>query len=216
MAQRDTLARIAEADHGKVSSESLTLSFDFIDWGSKEFFIHGLDSDYYEKLFACFAEIKRSKASEVVQQTHSSLIPKFINFGGDKSTLIKSSFPDTIVEGLASAFRSESRDYEEAKAKARETLLKNCFEVRVTKTYGRVHGFVFSNRFHVVWFDPAHNLFPGKDPKTGKEREVKYYEDMKSCKPVRPDDLVALREENIRLQKENEEILRMLDDATKG
>lgn len=216
MAKRETLSRIADADHKKISAENLSLSFDFIDWDSKEFFIHGLNSEYYEKLFACFAEIKRSKASEIVQQTHQSLIPKFINFGGEKSTLIKSSFPPAIVDRLATAFRSESPDEEEARSKACDALLKNSFEVRVTKTFGRVHGFILSNRFHVVWFDPAHNLFPGKDPKTGKEREVQYYEDLRSCRPFCPDDLVELREENLRLRKENEEILKMLDDATKN
>ena len=35
------------------------------------------------------------------------------------------------------------------------------FQVSANK-HGRVHGFVLRNVFHVVWFDPNHQLYPGK------------------------------------------------------
>ncbi len=35
------------------------------------------------------------------------------------------------------------------------------FEIS-SNEYGRVHGFMLENIFHIVWFDPDHNLYPKK------------------------------------------------------
>jgi len=67
--KKSRLKEIADFDFKKVSSENLTLSFEFIDWSSNAFFIHGLEKSYYEKLFECFSTIKRSKEIEITQQT---------------------------------------------------------------------------------------------------------------------------------------------------
>ena len=38
-----------------------------------------------------------------------------------------------------------------------------CLQFRLSKSRGRVHGFIIGNRFYVVWLDPHHNLYPSEN-----------------------------------------------------
>jgi hypothetical protein len=212
--KKSRLKEIADFDFKKVSSENLTLSFEFIDWSSNAFFIHGLEKSYYEKLFECFSTIKRSKEIEITQQTHPSLSPKFINFKGDGSTLIKTSFPLSVLNKLKISLKMETGSDEEAEENAKE-ILGNAFEVSFGKNYGRIHGFIFDNKFHLVWFDPAHNLFPGKDRTTGKKRKIKKHSDVAIVRTYCPEEFARLQDTILKLQEENDELIELLEQQTK-
>ncbi|OQY56395.1 MAG: hypothetical protein DRR08_31465 [Candidatus Parabeggiatoa sp. nov. 2] len=84
---------LAQESHNKATSNKLRISFEFIDWESEEFFVHGLTKKYYEQLFDAFGDITKSTADDIKQQTHPRLKPKYINWKGD-STITKRAFPD--------------------------------------------------------------------------------------------------------------------------
>ena len=155
---KNKFASIADQDAKIVAEERLRVSFEYIDWESEEFFFHGMEIKYYQKFFDCIETIKSSKEKQITEQTHPSLSPKSIFNSG---TAIKNSFPEHIIEKIKSKLFVETRDEETSKAKANE-IASRAFEVRVTKNYGRIHGFIWNNTFNIVWLDPAHNLYPMK------------------------------------------------------
>ena len=209
------LKSFAEESYRKISNEKLRISFKFVDWESEEFFIHGLSQKYYELLFDAFNDIQNSTADDIKQQTHPRLTPKFINWKGD-STITRSSFPDKIKDAL----RPQSGNDENELQKQYEEMTRDSFELRVAKGYGRIHGFIFDNTFYVVWFDPAHNLFPGRDDK-GKDRKTKLPSEVAQVKTFSTEEInrikelnIALSEENQRLIQENAELMQLLDQET--
>ena len=213
--ESSVLKSFAEESYRKISNEKLRISFKFVDWESEEFFIHGLSQKYYELLFDAFNDIQNSTADDIKQQTHPRLTPKFINWKGD-STITRSSFPDKIKDAL----RPQSGNDENELQKQYEEMTRDSFELRVAKGYGRIHGFIFDNTFYVVWFDPAHNLFPGRDDK-GKDRKTKLPSEVAQVKTFSTEEInrikelnIALSEENQRLIQENAELMQLLDQET--
>lgn len=206
---------LAENSHRLILTEKLKICFKFIDWKSEEFFIHGLTPKYYELLFDAFNEIQKSTADDIKQQTHPRLVPKFINWKGD-SSITRSSFPDKIKDSL----RPQCGNDENKLQNQYEEMTRDSFELRVAKDYGRIHGFIFDNTFYIVWFDPAHNLFPGRDDK-GRDRKTKLPSEVAQVKSFCPEEInrikelnIALYEKNQRLIKESEELMELLDKET--
>ncbi|BEP60013.1 hypothetical protein GmRootV213_05670 [Variovorax sp. V213] len=167
--KRDKLLRISEDDHKEVESTRLRVSFDFVDWDTADlFFLHGLELDHYKKIFNCIDKLGQSTEADILQQTHESLIPKPI-FRNEKG--IRSSFPEGLVDKIKAKFGAELANNGDPDENAKK-VAATAFEVRVHgKGYGRIHGFVWNKSFHVIWFDPAHNLYPrtGEKPKTHRE-----------------------------------------------
>lgn len=147
---------IADREEGQASAAKLRISFEYLDLDSKEFFVHGLDCNFYKLFFGCLDRIQQSSEREIREQTHPSLAPKSI-FNG-KSRLAQ--FPQDVVERVAQKLLIETEDLEDATARALEITKSHAFEVRVTKANGRLHGFLWSNAFHLIWIDPLHNLHP--------------------------------------------------------
>ncbi len=213
--ESSVLKSLAEDSYRQISNEKLRISFKFVDWESEEFFLHGLSKKYYELLFDAFNDIQTSTADDIKQQTHPRLMPKFINWKGD-STITKSSFPDKIKDSL----RPQCGNDENELQKQYEEMSRDSFELRVAKDYGRIHGFIFDNTFYIVWFDPAHNLFPGRDDK-GRDRKTKLPSEVAQVKSFSPEEVnrikelnIALSEENQRLRQENAELMQLLDKET--
>ncbi|MGA9379781.1 MAG: hypothetical protein WBV73_13545 [Phormidium sp.] len=209
------LRNFAEDSYRKISNEKLRISFKFVDWESEEFFLHGLTKKYYELLFDAFNDIQNSTADDIKQQTHPRLMPKFINWKGD-STITRSSFPDKIKNSL----RPQCGNDENELQKQYEEMTRDSFELRVAKGYGRIHGFIFDNTFYIVWFDPAHNLFPGRDDK-GRDRKIKLPNEVAQVKSFSPEEInrikelnITLDEENQRLRQENAELMQLLEQET--
>ena len=51
----------------------------------------------------------------------------------------KASPPDPLPEGVA---------------------LKDCYQIRISKSKGGIHGVFNENIFYVIWLDPLHNMYP--------------------------------------------------------
>ena len=86
--------RIADSEAQAVSDEKLKVSFEYVDWNTEEFFFHGMEVKYYQKMFACICEISKCKESDITEQSHPSLSPKSIF---NSSSSIKDSFPESII-----------------------------------------------------------------------------------------------------------------------
>jgi hypothetical protein len=186
---------IADNDAESVLEEKLRLSFEFIDWSADEFFFHGMEESYYQKFFSCLSEIKRAKEKEITQQIHPSLSPKSIF---NTETAIKDSFPEEVVSKLQEKLFVQTRDRDEAWSQAEE-IASRAFEISLSKNYGRIHGFIWNNTFNIVWFDPAHNLYPMKS-------NVKKHKDVASVRCFSPDEVKRLQEVIKELQEENAEL----------
>ena len=192
---KNKFASIADQDAKIVAEERLRVSFEYIDWESEEFFFHGMEIKYYQKFFDCIETIKSSKEKQITEQTHHSLSPKSIFNSG---TAIKNSFPEHIIEKIKSKLFVETRDEETSKAKANE-IASRAFEVRVTKNYGRIHGFIWNNTFNIVWLDPAHNLYPMKGG-------ITRHKDAATIKCFSPDECLRLQEKIRELDQEIAEL----------
>jgi len=188
-------ADIADRDAKKVSEEKLKVSFDYVHFDDEEFFFHGLEASYYQKFFSCMSELQKSTEREIAQQNHASLKPKSI-FNTDTS--IKNSFPDCVIEQLKQKLFVETRDSEDSINKAIE-ITSRAFEISLGKNYGRIHGFLWNNTFHIVWPDPAHNLFP-------MGRKIKKHADAAVVRCFSPDECSRLQDKIRELQEENEEL----------
>jgi len=95
-------SRRADSAHDKISSERLSVSFEFLDLSLPEFFIHGLDEEHYRKFFDCLNALANATKAQIVQQTHPSLIPKSIfNKGGTYP-----SFPAILIDLIALKIRA--------------------------------------------------------------------------------------------------------------
>jgi len=190
------LSKIAAKDAKIVSDEKLKISFEYISLGSEEFFFHGLEQEYYVKFFECITQIKKSVEKDILEQTHPSLKPKSIF--NKKGT--KDEFPSSVINKVADKIFLETRNRDEANSQAKSITTKRAFEVRVTRSYGRLHGFIWNNIFHVVWVDPAHNLYPLN--KYG----IRKQEDYATVKAFSGDEVVRLKDELKNLQEQYDEL----------
>ena len=206
----NAVKNLAEESYKKATSENIKISFKFVDWDSEEFFVHGMTKKYYEHLFDAFHDLEKATADEIKQQKHRKLTPKFINWKGD-STITRASFPEKIKNSLRPQSSNDTNELQ----KQFEEMTRDSFELRVAKGYGRIHGFIFDNTFYVVWFDPAHNLFPGKDDKD-RDKKIKLPEEVAKVKTFCPEEINRLKELNIRLYQENEELMKLLDIETQA
>ncbi|MEA5619688.1 hypothetical protein VB711_17845 [Cronbergia sp. UHCC 0137] len=196
----NAIKSISEDSYQQVKHEKLKISFKYIDWESADFFIHGLSKKYYQLLFEAFDAIQMATVYEIKEQTHQRLNPKFINWKGD-STITQSSFPDKIKNSLIPQCGNDENELQ----KQFEAMTRDSFELRVAKNYGRIHGFIFDTTFHIVWFDPGHNLFPGSNQ--GKANKTKLPEEIGKVKPFCPEEFNRLKDKNISLYNQNQELI---------
>lgn len=194
--------QIADSQAKLVSDEKLKVSFEYIDWETEEFFFHGMEVKYYQKVFACICEISQCREKDILQQTHPSLSPKSIF---NSSSSIKQSFPDNVVSKLKDKLYVETRDEESSISRAAEIALR-AFEISLSKNYGRMHGFIWNSIFHIVWFDPAHNLYPMK-------KGITKHKDAAVVKCFSPDEVLKLRDKIKELQEENAELYEALMES---
>lgn len=183
--------KIACDDADKVSKEKLKVSFEYLDWDSEEFFFHGMQIKYYQKFFDCITAIKSSTEKKIIEQTHESLNPKSIF---NTSSSIKDSFPDVVISKIKDKLFVQTRDVEGAMSQAKE-IASRAFEVSLSKNYGRLHGFIWNNTFNIVWFDPAHNLFP-------MDKGITRHRDAAKVKSFSPEEALRLQDKIKELQNE--------------
>lgn len=185
----------AEAAAKSVEEERLRVSFEYIDWNTEEFFFRGMKDSYYKKLFETITEIKKAKEKDITQQNHFSLSPKSIF---NSTTSIKNSFPENIQNKIKEKLFVETRNEKESFDNAKE-IVSRAFEVSLSKHYGRLHGFIWNNTFNIVWFDPAHNLYPMK-------YGVTPHIEAASIKCFSPEENLRLQDKIKSLVQENEDL----------
>jgi hypothetical protein len=125
-------------------------------------------------------QIKNFKEKEFVERHPDTDGLKIKPINWDYEYITETTFPISAIKD------------EEMKVSAKI----RAFELRVKKNQGRIHGFIFSKTFYVVWIDPAHNLFPGK----GKLPVEK--KDYIQIKAVSPDAVNLLTDEREKLKSE--------------
>lgn len=199
---KTSYAKIADIAARAISKEKLRISFEYIDWESREFFFHGMEMSYYQKFFNCISEIQKSREQDITQQTHPSLKPKSI-FNTPSS--IRDSFPDSVIGKIKNKLYVQTKDESLAKEQAKE-IASRAFEVSISKNYGRIHGFVWNNTFHIVWFDPAHNLYP-------MSKKIKKHRDAATVRCFSPKEVIRLQEIIKGLQLENAELWETVGDS---
>ena len=151
------IRKLADKEFAQNEQERLRVSFEFIDWDTELFFLHGLEAEFYSRLFDCLNTIQSSTEDQLAKQNHPGLTCKAI-FKSDTGT--HDCFPAQVVERIEKKLTKEkSEEYAKSEATRIASL---AFEVSMGKNQGRLHGFLWNKSFNLVWFDPAHNLYPGK------------------------------------------------------
>lgn len=87
--------------------------------------------------------------------------------------------------------------------------LKNCYQIRIAKSKGGVHGIFVENVFYVIWLDPLHNMYP--DDRFGGLRRV---DPPKTCCSLNEDLVCRLNDRIEQLEGENRELMNLLDNYT--
>lgn len=178
----------------------LRVSFEYLDWESEEFFVHGFEAEFYARLFACLETIQCCTRDQMTKQNHPSLKCKAI-FRTDTGT--HDLFPSRVVEQIAAKLGSCDRS-EDRHATALQ-IARSAFEVSMGKNQGRLHGFVWEQAFNLVWFDPAHNLYPGT-------HGVRKQKDLMLPRSGAHAELLRVKGEVERVRAENEQLSRDLDE----
>lgn len=117
------------------SRETLLFTFQFFDRDHEAFNLGHTEKDWYISLMDCLREVCRINRHElmVVQKNH---------------------------------YQAHVHDWDKLDYKYKlddDFLIQvECCQFSLTKSTGRVHGFIIGNRFYVVWLDPHHNLYPSE------------------------------------------------------
>lgn len=185
-----------------VDQSCLRVSFEFLDWDSREFFLHGFDAEFYVRLFACLQSIQTSTQQQIENRNHPSLNCKPIF---KTTTGSHDGFPRSVIERIASRLRNEGTSQDPMAEAIR--IARVAFEVSMGKNQGRLHGFLWNKAFNLVWFDPAHNLYPGHHKLRGPEQVMQVksgaHAELLRLKGV----IETLNIENARLAKDFDQLL---------
>lgn len=185
-----SLKNYSEKKSNEVSHEKLRISYKFVEHTNDYFFLHGLSKEYYTHLTNTLEVLQNVSESELRQQKPitQSLNPKSINFLGN-NTISHKSFPIGIDSMIYAHIKT--RINKENKVNDEETItlnikefIKNSFEISLSKSYGRIHGFIEQNTFYLVWFDPAHNLFLTRH--RGQQTKLELPHEVQKIQPICP------------------------------
>lgn len=88
--------------------------------------------------------------------------------------------------------------------------LKDCHQIRLSKSKGGIHGIFRENIFYVIWLDPLHNMYP--DEKYGGLKEVK--EPGNCCQTIWENKVKELNEKLEQVEKEKKEYEDLLEGLT--
>lgn len=113
----------------------LRFSFQYLDLAHSKFRITSKDSQYFEHVFQRLKDVSSWRLTEF-RNAHSKAI---------RSHQIK--WETTTEEQGFTHLNSQFRDYEAWQ-----------FQFSANE-HGRVHGFITSDTFYVVWLDPDHKLY---------------------------------------------------------
>ncbi len=90
-----------------------------------------------------------------------------------------------------------------------DVALKDCYQIRISKSKGGIHGVFFENVFYVMWLDPLHNMYP--DDRYGGLRII---EPPKTCCKDRDEKIAELSDRIAQLEKDNKYWEELVDSIT--
>lgn len=118
-----------------VDSETIRFSFKHLALDHKKFSIEGKNHDYFGKVLERLKSMSTLKASEIFSNRSSALRAHPIDWEGTTEKNGFTHLNSQLKQVPAYQFQISSNEH------------------------GRVHGFILSNIFFVIWFDPDHNLY---------------------------------------------------------
>ena len=97
-----------------------------------------------------------------------------INWASDLFEMLKYVSREKVSTLLSGRF-STYRIHQHTKAKPPHPFpqgveQKDCYQIRISKSKGGIHGIFRDNVFYVIWLDPLHNLYP--DDRYGGLRKI--------------------------------------------
>lgn len=120
---------------------------------------------------------------------------------------------DELLNGsyAKSTYRVHSHENANPPSKLPEGVaLKDCYQIRISKSKGGIHGIFYENIFYIIWLDPLHNMYPNEN--YGGLRRIK---PESTCCKDRDEIIEKLQKENNKLMKENAYWETELDKLTK-
>lgn len=197
---QNEFTKLADQKFDQQDNEKLSCSFKYLDWGCEHFFLEGLENKFYEKLFNTFNILTNTTVREFREQRCSLTSKSIFNTDGG----LYSGFRNETFDKLKSALSPQYENREELEKDASQ-YIKQAFEIRVGggTNFGRIHGFLINSCFYIVWFDPAHNLYFGKQRKGPSG--MKEFATVKRC--FSPENFAEL-------QSQIDELTDLLDKAT--
>ncbi|WP_377154203.1 hypothetical protein ACFJIX_20220 [Roseateles sp. UC29_93] len=196
----DSFPRFDRAATYKQKPPLLRVSFEFIDWETDLFFLHGFDAEFYVRLFTCLQTIQTCTVEQMSKRHIPGLGCKAI-FKTDTGS--RDAFPRRIVARIATMLSREQGSLDPEQDALH--IVQQAFEVSMGKNQGRLHGFLWNTAFNLVWFDPAHNLYPGN-------QRIRGPRDVMQIKTGSHEQLLRLKDENAALVTENDRLAREFEE----
>ena len=116
---------------GRAGQTGLRVSFEYLDWETKEFFLHGFDAEFYVRLFTCLETIQTCTQEQLEKQNHPSLNCKAIF---KSSTGSHDGFPRHVIDKIATTLRHEGGAADPMVEAVR--IARLAFEVSMGKSQG--------------------------------------------------------------------------------
>lgn len=163
-----TVANVEEFK--KATNKEIIFSFKFLDRLHEAFNLGNLKNvcdNWFVELLDCLKEVSNRNWGQLINE--SKFDPHSHNF--EKTN-----------------FKYELFDKEALKQ-------LECVQFRLSKSYGRVHGFLIDNFFYIYWLDPHHNMNDSKG-----YGGVTKHPAIKSCYELLNDHNINLYQENEKLQ----------------
>ena len=126
----------------KLAPACLTVSFRYLDTTKDKFSLSLGDADFFADVFGRLKAINQITKDQFIalQSTGKNWRLHRIDWNGTEHPVSVPSF------GLPAPLAAD----------------ENAWQFMTSKSTGRVHGFLVSDTFFVVWLDPQHNLYSGK------------------------------------------------------
>ncbi len=152
-------------------NQRLRFSLHYLDHGHEAFNCGGTETSWFISLFDTLKEVSKLSLNELISQRQ--------HYDAHQHEWEKLDYRYSLPEHLW------------------EQVEDSCWQFRLSKSKGRIHGFVISNTFYIVWLDPHHNLYP--DERFGGRKsciaQVSQWEEMVAQKETAERELLAAKEE---------------------
>lgn len=164
----ESLFNIKRQGFGRTQS-AILFSFEALEW-TEYFSLDGTCANWSFELFEMLKKISALKKNELLSGAYA------------KSTYrihphVNANPPSVLPEGVE---------------------LKDCYQIRISKSKGGIHGVFYDDVFYIIWLDPLHNMYPNEH--YGGLRKIRTGS---TCCKDRDEIIEKLQEDNEKLREEN-------------